>query len=98
MSQVTHVVLVTWKDGREGTVEEWVRPAVRRLAQTIPGIVDLVEGWSTSSEGLEDGLEYGFVMTFADAAARDAYLPDPRHRVVADMIGEHAQRVVVFDI
>ena len=31
-------------------------------------------------------------------AARDSYLTDPRHRVVADEIGHNAQRIVVFDI
>lgn len=78
--------------------EERIRPAIRALADTIPGISRLVEGHSTSPEGLEDGHDYGFVVTFDSAEARDAYLPDPRHRVVADGIGRHAQRVVVFDI
>ncbi len=98
MSQTTHVVLVTWKSGRSATVEESVRPAIRAMAGTIPGIVDLVEGPSSSPEGLEDGLEYGLVVTFEDAAARDSYLADPVHRVVAEAIGENAQRIVVFDI
>ena len=78
--------------------EERVRPALRELATTIPGISSLVEGHSSSPEGLEDGHDYGFVVTFDSAEARDAYLPDPRHQVVADEIGRYAQRVVVFDI
>ena len=75
-----------------------MRPALRDLANTIPGISHLVEGHSTSPEGLENGHDNGFVITFAHAEARDAYLPDPRHQVVADEIGRYAQRVVVFDI
>ena len=78
--------------------EQRVRPALRDLADTIPGISGLVEGHSTSPEGLEDGHDYGFVLTFDSAEARDAYLPDPRHQVVAEEIGRYAQRVVVFDI
>jgi hypothetical protein len=98
MSQVTHVVLVTWKPGRGAAAEQVVRPAVAALGDAIPGIVSIVEGHSSSPEGLEDGHDYGFVITFDDAAARDAYLPHPRHRVVADAIGEGAERVVVFDL
>jgi hypothetical protein len=98
MSQVTHVVLVAWKSGLETTVEESIRSAIRDLGDTIAGIVSLVEGHSTSPEGLENGHDYGFVITFDDAAARDSYLTDPRHRLVADALGESSQRIVVFDI
>ena len=98
MSQVTHVVLVAWKNGRAPAVEVSIRPAIRSLGETIPGIVSLVEGHSNSPEGLEHGHDWGFVITFDDAQARDAYVTDARHRVVADAIGESAQRIVVFDI
>jgi hypothetical protein len=98
MSQVTHVVLVAWKDGRAPAVEESIRPAIRAFSETIPGVVGVAEGHSSSPEGLEDGLEYGFVVTFETGQARDSYLTDPRHRVVADAIGDNAERIVVFDI
>ncbi|RCK69637.1 Dabb family protein [Desertihabitans brevis] len=98
MSQVTHVVLVEWEPGREDVVEESVRPAIRGMADTIPGIVDLVEGHSSSPEGLEDGLGYGLVVTFADAAARDAYLVDERHTGVGAQIQANARRIVVVDV
>jgi hypothetical protein len=71
---------------------------MRALGGTIPGILSLIEGHSSSPEGLEDGHDYGFVVTFENAQARDSYLTDARHRVVADAIGESAQRIVVFDI
>lgn len=93
-----HVVLVSWKAGRAAAAEEVVRPAIRAFRGTIPGIESTVEGHSSSPEGLEDGLDYGFVITFDSPASRDAYLPDPRHVVVADAIREHAERVVVFDV
>ena len=98
VSQVTHVVLVSWKSGVGSGVEESIRSAIRGLGDTIPGIVSLVEGHSSSPEGLENGHDYGFVVTFDDAQARDSYVTDARHRVVANAIGESAQRIVVFDI
>ncbi len=89
---------MSWKDGRASAAEESIRPAIRALADTIPGIVSSVEGGSTSPEGLEGGHDYGFVLTFDSPDARDAYLPDPRHRMVADEIGRYAQHILVFDI
>jgi len=98
MRPVTHVVLVSWKSGRGPAVEQAIRPAIRAFADTIAGIGSVVEGHSSSPEGLEGGHDYGFVVTFDDERARDSYLTDPTHRVVADAIGENAQRIVVFDI
>jgi hypothetical protein len=98
MSHVTHVVLVSWASGLTTEAEESIRSAIRNLGETIPGIGSLVEGHSSSPEGLENGHDYGFVVTFDDANARDSYVTDPRHRVVADVIGRSAQRIVAFDI
>lgn len=98
MTLVTHVVLVSWTGGSNVSAEQIIRPAIRAFADTIPGIVSIVEGHSSSPEGLEDGHHYGFVITFDSAQARDNYLPDPRHRKVAEEIGRYAKRVVVFDI
>ena len=95
---VSHVVLVAWKSGRQARAEELVRPTIRDFVHTIPDVLSVVEGHSSSPEGLEDGYDYGFVVTFATAHARDVYLAHPSHRPVADAIGNAAARIVVFDI
>jgi len=61
-------------------------------------VLAVVEGHSTSPEGLEDGHDHGFIVTFATPPARDASLNDPNHRPVAEAIGATAERIVVFDI
>jgi len=98
MSHVHHVVLVHWKDGTSSEALEAVADAARACVGAIPGIVDLTEGPSVSPEGLEQGYDWGLLIAFADAAARDAYLPHPVHRVLADLIGANAAGVVVFDL
>ena len=98
MTSISHVVLVSWKSGKQIQTEELVRPSVRGFLGTIPGVLAVVEGHSTSPEGLEDGYHYGFIVTFATLQARDAYLNDPNHRPVAEAIGAAAERIVVFDI
>jgi hypothetical protein len=98
MAAISHVVLVSWKSGRQAQAEELVRPAVRAFVHTIPDVLAVVEGPSSSPEGLENGFDYGFVVTFASAQARDAYLTHPSHVPVAEAIGDGAAQIVVFDI
>ena len=94
----THVVLVSWRDGEAEEAEASVRPLVAGFTESIPGVVDVVQGRSTSPEGKEEGYDYALVITFASPEARDAYLPHPAHQPVAEAIGAHADKVVVFDV
>ena len=52
---------------------------IAALKQRIPGMLDFSAGPNASPEGLDKGFSDGFVVTFADAAARDRYLADPEH-------------------
>jgi hypothetical protein len=94
----THVVLVSWKDGEAEEAEAAVRPLVADFPKSIPGVLDVVQGRSTSPEGLEGGYDYALVVTFASQEARDAYLPHPAHQPVAEAIRAHASGIVVFDV
>ncbi len=98
MAEVIHVVLVRWRGDADAGARESVRAGVRGLRTAVPGVLAIEEGPSVSPEGLEQGNDYGFVVTFRDAAARDAYLPHPVHLEVAEAIGRTADRVTVFDI
>jgi hypothetical protein len=98
VSAVVHVVLVEWGADTPDQVKEEARAAAQGFPSRIDGVLSVVEGPSTSPENLEGGLDYGLVITFVDAAARDAYLPHPVHAVLADLIGQHAARVIVYDI
>jgi hypothetical protein len=94
----THVVLVSWRDGEADEAERVVRPLVADFPRTIPDVLSVAEGRSTSPEGKEEGYDYALVITFASSDARDAYLPHPAHQPVAEAIGAHAEQVVVFDV
>ena len=98
MPEISHIVLVQWRTDVPAQVKEQARESARGFVGAIPGTLSVVEGPSVSPEGLEQGFDYGFVIRFADAAARDAYLPHPVHRVLADLIGANAERVVVYDL
>jgi hypothetical protein len=70
------------------------------LKGQIPGLLSFSGGPNTSPEGRTQGYNYGFVMDFADSAARDAYLTDPRHQQAAAGIRgirEPEAGILVFD-
>jgi hypothetical protein len=95
-----HIVLVKV---RRGVPESEVRQAFDALAALegqIPGLLSVSAGPNNSPEGRGQGFTHGFVMDFADASARDAYLPDPRHQQAAAglrAIREPENGVLVYD-
>lgn len=96
--QIIHVVLLRWAEDAPADVVRRFDDAARAVRDTIPGVLEVTHGPSVSIEHLERGHDYGLYVRFADAAARDAYLPHPAHRPLADLIGSHAEAFVVFDL
>ena len=96
--QVVHVVLVRWAHPTAPDLMAQLERAVRAVHEEIPGVVEVAHGPSISVEGLERGFEYGLYVRFADAAARDAYLPHPAHQPLAALISSSAETFVVFDL
>jgi hypothetical protein len=82
MPKVKHVVLLRFKPETSQATLNQLFAALDALRRTIPGLLDFSWGANSSPEGLAKGFTHGFVMTFADSAARDAYLPHPDHEAV----------------
>jgi hypothetical protein len=97
MSKVKHVALFKFKDGTAQEQVDKVLDSILDLTENLPGIEDYVAGTNNSPEGLNESLTHGFVMTFTDAAARDAYLKHPEHERVKTEVMPHIDRVLVFD-
>ncbi|WP_165068962.1 Dabb family protein [Marisediminicola senii] len=98
MTEISHVVLVQWSQAATPDARSEIARQLLAFPAGIPGIVSVVEGVSASPEQLERGFEYGFIVRFESADARDAYLPHPVHVELADLIGANAENVLVFDI
>jgi len=95
-----HIVLVKVKAGTPEADVTRALDALGALKGVIPGLVSFSAGPNTSPEGRTQGFTHGFVMDFADAAARDAYLPHPKHQEAAAglrAIRDPDNGVLVFD-
>ncbi|HEX3721049.1 MAG TPA: Dabb family protein [Verrucomicrobiae bacterium] len=97
MSKVKHIVLLKFK---EGTSDEQIAKFfddVLDLSETVPGIDDYVSGTNCSPEGAAQGLTHGFIMTFSDAAARDAYIVHPEHERFKTLALTVVETALIFD-
>lgn len=97
MSKVKHIVLIKFK---EGTTEEQINKFFDDLldvSETVPGIDDYVSGANISPEGRSMGLTHGIIMTFANAAARDAYIVHPEHERFKTTALTMVDSVVIVD-
>jgi len=68
---------------RPGATPEQVKSFTdhfRALKDNIPGIIAFEHGENNSPEGMNRGLNHVYMLTFQDAAARDAYLPHQEHK------------------
>jgi hypothetical protein len=67
------------------------------LPGKIPAIADFEWGTDVSVENIAQGFTHCFVVTFQDAAARDAYLPHPAHVAFGAILRPCLDRVLVVD-
>ena len=97
MSKVKHIALFKFK---EGTTEEQIDKVFEQLmdlSENVEGIEDYVSGPNNSPENMSQGYTHGYVMTFADTTARDAYLPHPEHKKFGKLLGPVMADVFVID-
>jgi len=98
---IRHIVLIRFRSDVETAQIEAAFNQVIALREKIAGIVAITAGENVSPESLEKGFRHGFVVDFTDAAARDAYLPHPDHKVVGGKLVELAENgldgILVFD-
>jgi hypothetical protein len=95
---VVHLVLVRWKPDVSRAELDELAELAGTFPDTIPGVLAVHCGPSTSPEGLEGGFEWALVVSFASRSARDRYLPHPAHQPVAQLLSRLAEQVVVFDV
>jgi stress responsive alpha/beta barrel protein len=85
---VRHVVVFKYKPGTSAALIRQVTEAFRGLRSRIPGIIGFENGVNDSPEGKDLGFTHVYLMTFEDAAARDAYLPHPEHAKFGQLLGQ----------
>ena len=91
---IQHIVLLKLKPDATAEQKAALLDGLIALKDTISGIESVSGGDDNSPEGKQHGFNWGFVMTFAAADARDAYLPHPDHKAH----GQQLLRPIVDDV
>ena len=92
-----HVVVFRFKEGTLPLHIEEVERAFEQLPAQIPTIQDFEWGHNNSPEGLNDGFTHCFLVTFADEAGREVYLPHPAHQQFVEILKPHLDKAFVVD-
>jgi hypothetical protein len=82
-----HIVAFKYKPDASADQIQQVTDAFRALETRIPGIIAMEDGVNNSPEGKNHGFTHVYLLTFEDAAARDAYLPHPAHARFGQLLG-----------
>ena len=97
MTELRHIVLFGFKNG---TTEAEIEEIARRfggLGEAVEGIAAFEWGANNSPEGKAGGHSHCFMLTFVSEAARDAYLPHPKHKEFVDFASAWIERALVVD-
>ena len=95
--KLRHVALFGFEKAQSPAV---ITEVVRRFAELkalVPGIDDFEWGENSGAEGLDNGHSHVFLLTFANARARDAYLVHPDHAAFANWVQPFVSVVTVLD-
>jgi hypothetical protein len=93
--KLRHVVLFGFRKAHSSAA---IAEVIRRFAELkalVPGIDDFEK--NSSPEGLDHGHSHVFLLTFASARARDAYLVHPDHIAFANWVQPFVSAVTVLD-
>jgi hypothetical protein len=97
MSQVHHMVLLSFKPEVSDTAIAEILQKVEGLKQSIPGIDYCASGAYFSPEGFNKGFTHGFLTTFTNPVARDRYLSHPDHESVRNALFVMIIDAIAFD-
>jgi hypothetical protein len=92
-----HVVLFAFKPTATRAEIARIEAAFAALPAQIREVRALEWGTNVSPENLANGFTHCFVVTFADAAGRDVYLPHPAHTAFVAMAGPSIEKALVVD-
>ena len=92
-----HVVLFGFKQEATAAQIAEVEAGFRALPSKIDVIQDFEWGTDVSVEQNAKGYTHCFVVTFADAAGRDTYLPHPAHQAFVSLVRELLSQSLVID-
>lgn len=92
-----HVVLLKFKPEATATQIREIEEAFAALPKKIDTITAFEWGTDVAPENRSEGFTHCFLVTFANEAGRDVYLPHPAHQEFVASLKPKLEKVLVVD-
>jgi len=96
-SELKHAVFLNFKDDATPEDVAAVEEGLAELPEKIDAIKAFEWGRNNSPEKHDDGFTHCAMVTFADEAGRDEYLPHPDHKAFVEILMPVLEQVRVLD-
>ncbi|EPY6784027.1 Dabb family protein [Klebsiella pneumoniae] len=94
---IRHILLIRFTtEATRGQIAS-VRSAFLSVPARIQGVTSVEWGENNSPEEKNAGYTHCVMMTFADEAARQRYLPHPEHEAIKNIFRPILNDIIVFD-
>ena len=97
MPEVAHIVLLAFKQDVEPETIDALLGEIRRYEE-IDGVNRVETSNDVTLGGEPSVYTHGVIIEFADAGARDRYLPHPSHQAVVERLDPLLEHKFVLDI
>ncbi len=94
---IRHILLFNFNDIACSTEIEKLRLLFESMPEKVEGVLEVEWGLGDSPENKNQGYTHSVLMTFANEAGRQNYLPHPEHEALKLVFGRLLGDLVVFD-
>ncbi|MEN3941378.1 Dabb family protein [Prosthecobacter sp. SYSU 5D2] len=95
--QYRHVVFFKFKDTATPEQVQGIEKAFIELTKKVDTVEAFEWGTNVSPENLNDGFTHCFLVTFANKAGLETYLPHPEHEAFVGQLKPLLDKVCVLD-
>lgn len=94
---IRHILLIKFKDTADAAAIATLKHLFEAIPEKVEGVLAVEWGVNNSPEGKHQGYTHAVLMTFADEAGRQHYLPHPAHEALKQVFKPLLEDIVVFD-
>jgi len=94
---IRHILLIKFQAAATAEDLRGVKDLFLAIPRQVAGVTGVEWGVNDSPEGKNAGYTHAVLMTFADEAGRQNYLPHPEHEALKRVFGPLLEDIIVFD-
>lgn len=96
-TMIRHILLIKFKTSATSDKIQQLRELFEAMPTKVEGVTDVEWGLNNSPEGKNKDYTHAVMMTFADEAGRQNYLPHPEHDALKEVFRPLLEDIIVFD-